>query len=80
MSDLQIRNLRIHRSAAAAVVQTLLASPGSNEIVLDIPAVNREAIALAEQAGLDADIRNGANVHWIGPVTAARPRVRPHQF
>jgi hypothetical protein len=36
------------RSAAEAVVQALLASPGSDEIVLDIPAVNRDAIALAE--------------------------------
>lgn len=35
-----------------AVVQALLASTGSNEIVLDIRAVNRDAIALAELLGL----------------------------
>ncbi|MBR0689144.1 GNAT family N-acetyltransferase [Bradyrhizobium manausense] len=41
-----------HRAAANTIVQALLASPGSNEITLDIPAVNREAIVLAESLGL----------------------------
>ena len=40
------------RTAADAVLQALLASPGSSEIVLDIPAVNRDAIAIAESLGL----------------------------
>jgi hypothetical protein len=38
--------------AAEAVLQALLASPGSNEIVLDIPAMNRDAIVIAECLGL----------------------------
>ncbi|QPF94495.1 GNAT family N-acetyltransferase [Bradyrhizobium commune] len=37
-----------HRAAAEAIVQALLASVGHCEIVLDIPAPNRDAIALAE--------------------------------
>ncbi|MET4802375.1 GNAT family N-acetyltransferase [Bradyrhizobium sp. LB11.1] len=40
------------RSAAEAVLQALLTSPGSNEIVLDIPAMNRDAMVLAESIGL----------------------------
>lgn len=40
------------RSAAEALLQGLLTSPGSNEIVLDIPAVNRDAVVLAESLGL----------------------------
>lgn len=40
------------RAAAEAVLQALLASPGSNEIGIDIPAVNRDAIAVAESLGL----------------------------
>lgn len=40
------------RVAAEAIVQALLASAGSGEIFLDVPAVNREALALAEQLGL----------------------------
>jgi RimJ/RimL family protein N-acetyltransferase len=39
-------------AAAEAVLQALLGSPGSNEIVLDIPAPNRDAIAVAESLGL----------------------------
>ncbi|WP_426418783.1 GNAT family N-acetyltransferase [Bradyrhizobium genosp. A] len=40
------------RTAAEAIVQALLASAGGGEIFLDVPAVNREAIALAEALGL----------------------------
>ncbi|QIP09271.1 GNAT family N-acetyltransferase [Bradyrhizobium symbiodeficiens] len=40
------------RAAAEAVVQALLASADGGEIFLDVPAVNREAIALAEALGL----------------------------
>jgi hypothetical protein len=39
-------------AAAEAVLQALIGSPGSNEIVLDIPAPNRDAIAVAESLGL----------------------------
>lgn len=40
------------RAAAEAVAQALLASTGGGEIFLDAPAVNGEAIALAESLGL----------------------------
>ncbi|MEH2486100.1 GNAT family N-acetyltransferase [Bradyrhizobium sp. AZCC 2230] len=40
------------RAAADAILQALLADSGSSEIVLDIPAVNRDAMALAESLGL----------------------------
>jgi hypothetical protein len=40
------------RAAADAIVQALLASANGGEIFLDVPAVNREAIALAEELGL----------------------------
>jgi ribosomal protein S18 acetylase RimI-like enzyme len=40
------------RAAAERVVQALLASAGGGEIFLDVPAVNGEAIALAEKLGL----------------------------
>jgi ribosomal protein S18 acetylase RimI-like enzyme len=40
------------RAAADAIMQALLASAGDGEVFLDVPAVNREAIALAESLGL----------------------------
>jgi ribosomal protein S18 acetylase RimI-like enzyme len=40
------------RAAAERVVQALLASAGDGEVFLDVPAINREAIALAEALGL----------------------------
>jgi GNAT superfamily N-acetyltransferase len=40
------------RAAAEAVMSALLTDVGSGEIFLDIPGVNREAIALAESLGL----------------------------
>jgi len=40
------------RAAAETIVQALLASAGGGEIFLDVPAVNHEAIALAEGLGL----------------------------
>ncbi|SEN72527.1 GNAT family N-acetyltransferase [Bradyrhizobium sp. OK095] len=40
------------RAAAERVVQALLASAGGGEVFLDVPAINREAIALAEALGL----------------------------
>lgn len=40
------------RTAAEAIVQALLASAGGGEIFLDVPATNREAMALAESLGL----------------------------
>ena len=40
------------RAAADAVVQALVGSAGGGEVFLDVPAINREAIALAETLGL----------------------------
>lgn len=54
------------RAAADAVVQALLANHGSGEIVLDIPAVNRDGIALAESLGLKATFETARM--YTGPV------------
>lgn len=40
------------RAAAEAVLSALLAHAGGGEIFLDVPAVNREAVALAQSLGL----------------------------
>jgi len=40
------------RAAAEAVLSALLAQAGGGEIFLDVPGINREAIALAESLGL----------------------------
>ncbi|MCP3374060.1 GNAT family N-acetyltransferase [Bradyrhizobium cajani] len=40
------------RAAAEAIVQALVANAGGGEIFLDVPAVNRDAIRLAEAVGL----------------------------
>lgn len=59
-----------HRAAADAIVQALLASPGSNEIVLDIPAANRDAIALAESLGLKPTFETARM--YTGPIPSLR--------
>jgi len=40
------------RAAAEAVLSALLAQTGGGEVFLDVPAVNRDAVALAESLGL----------------------------
>ena len=40
------------RDAAEAVLAALLTSAGSGEIFLDVPSVNRDAMALAQNLGL----------------------------
>lgn len=40
------------RATAEAVLSALLANAGGGEVFLDVPAVNREAVALAESLGL----------------------------
>ena len=40
------------RAAAETVLSALLARAGGGEIFLDVPSVNREAVALAEGFGL----------------------------
>jgi GNAT acetyltransferase-like protein len=39
-------------AAAEAILGSLLASVGSDEIFLDVPSVNRDAIAMAQDLGL----------------------------
>jgi GNAT superfamily N-acetyltransferase len=58
------------RSAAEAVLQALLATPGSNEIVLDIPAINRDAMALADSIGLKPTFETARM--YTGPVPSLR--------
>ncbi|OAF14160.1 GNAT family N-acetyltransferase [Bradyrhizobium neotropicale] len=41
------------RAGAEVIMRSLLASAGSGEVFLDVPAVNREAVALAESFGLE---------------------------
>ena len=40
------------RAAAEAVLAALLAGAGGGEIFLDVPSVNRDAVALAQDLGL----------------------------
>ncbi|MDA9434677.1 GNAT family N-acetyltransferase [Bradyrhizobium sp. CCBAU 51627] len=58
------------RAAAEAVLKALLASPGSNEIVLDIPAMNRDAIAVAESLGLKPTFETARM--YTGPIPTLR--------
>ena len=58
------------RAAAEAVVEALLACPGSNEIVLDIPAVNRDAMALAESLSLKPTFETARM--YTGPIPSLR--------
>lgn len=58
------------RATAVAVLQGLLAGPRSGEIVLDIPAVNRDAIALAESLGLNPTFETARM--YTGPVPSLR--------
>lgn len=58
------------RATAVAVLQGLLSGPRSGEIVLDIPAVNRDAIALAESLGLNPTFETARM--YTGPVPSLR--------
>lgn len=58
------------RMAAEAIVQALLASAGSGEIFLDVPAVNRAALALAEQLGLEPVFETARM--YTGPIPPLR--------
>ena len=55
---------------AEAVLQALLARPGSHEIVLDIPAVTRDAIMIAECLGLKPTFETARM--YTGPVPSLR--------
>ena len=58
------------RDAAEAVLAALLTSAGSGEIFLDVPSVNRDAIALAQNLGL-APVFETARM-YTGPIPPIR--------
>ena len=58
------------RAAAEAVLSALLAKAGGGEIFLDVPGINREAIALAESLGL-APVFETARM-YTGAITPLR--------
>lgn len=58
------------RAAAEAVLSALLAQAGGGEIFLDVPGINREAIALAESIGL-APVFETARM-YTGAITPLR--------
>ena len=58
------------RAAAEAVLSALLARAAGGEIFLDVPSVNREAIALAESFGL-APVFETARM-YTGPIAPLR--------
>ncbi len=58
------------RDAAEAVLAALLTSAGSGEIFLDVPSVNRDAIALAQNLGL-APVFETARM-YTGPIPPLR--------
>lgn len=58
------------RAAADAVVQALFGSAGGGEVFLDVPATNREAIALAEALGLKPVFETARM--YTGPIAPLR--------
>lgn len=58
------------RAAADDVVQALLGSAGAGEVLLDVPAVNPAAIALAEQLGLKPVFETARM--YTGPIAPLR--------
>ncbi|MGY3513936.1 GNAT family N-acetyltransferase [Bradyrhizobium lupini] len=58
------------RAAAEAIVQALLESANGGEIFLDVPAVNREAIALVESLGLKPVFETARM--YTGPIAPLR--------
>jgi hypothetical protein len=66
------------RAAAEAVLAALIATAGADEVFLDVPSVNRDAIALAQSHGL-APVFETARMYTgaIRPILL-EPRVRRH--
>jgi ribosomal protein S18 acetylase RimI-like enzyme len=58
------------RMAAETIVQALLTSAGGVEVFLDVPAVNREAVALAEELGLKPVFETARM--YTGPIAPLR--------
>jgi hypothetical protein len=59
------------RATAEVVLSPLLASAGGGEIILDIPCPNRDAVALAQELGARASVRDCADVYRRHPAAAA---------
>ena len=55
------------RAAAEVVLAALLADAGSGEIYLDVPSINRDAVALAEVLDLVAGVRDRPRM-YTGPI------------
>ena len=68
------------RAAAEVILSALIASEGGGEIFLDIPCINRDAVALAQDFGLRADVRDRAHVHRRDPAVAAGAGIRRHHL
>lgn len=59
------------RSGAQAVLAALLAGTGGGEIFLDVPSVNHEAVALAQDLGLSPVFETARM--YTGPIPSLRP-------
>ena len=68
------------RAAAEAVLSALLASAGGGAIFLDVPSVNRDAVALAQGLGARTRVRDRAHVYRRDPTVAAGAGVRRHDL
>jgi len=58
------------RAAAEAVLAALLADAGGGEIFLDVPSVNRDAVALAQALGLSPVFETARM--YTGPIPTLR--------
>lgn len=59
-----------NRAAAEEVLAALLASAGSGEVFLDVPSINREAVALAQRLGLSPVFETARM--YTGPIRPMR--------
>ena len=69
-----------NRAAAEAVLAALLSGVGGGEIFLDVPSVNRDAVALAQDLRLRAGVRDRAHVHRRNSAAAFGAGVRHHHL
>ena len=68
------------RATAEVVLSALLASVGGGEIFLDVPGINRDAVALGARPGARAGVRDRAHVYRRDPAVAAGAGIRRRQF
>ena len=66
------------RAAAEAVFAALVAAAGGGEIFLDVPSVNRDAVALAGDHGLSPVFETARMYYRPDPSASPRARVRRH--